>query len=537
VRPLRLVVLLLAFAGVVAPQALARPLGPSGTDCAGFEGRMESVHFVVHWTGYPKCTGETITEPQAGDILGFAERAYTEFVTSWGFKPPVSDAATPPTGDADGKVDLYVYKTKDAFDNEVSAIYGTDEPAAPQVGWAAINNSLALEPENVMAGVFHTLSLAYDDNFQEWLMFGSAEWAALRSLGWPSFASLLDSPDISLDCYGYPCDDEIFFYNGPARWPFYVYLQDRFGVNAVRGVWEELDANDPAGNGGVAALGDYLAGKGTTLPDVFNDFAGAVAAGNLSALSLKGKLPTAHATITAGAAATTLPPLTVAVNHLAARFVEIVPGSEKSGVCHPATLTVVVDVPSGTAAKPKWFFSGPAGTLASFSVAGSKATYSAAWDTCKWKDERRAIVTLPNASTMLNGAEFKVTATLSAINTSVILSPDAPVTLPDPRPVVPTPNAAPVLSLHAPSVIHVGRSRTLSLHVYASHEGLVRLGLDGRGLGSVAVRAGQNVFRLKIPQLKALRRRGVERSSLSLTALSESGRAGGTISRRLVFKR
>lgn len=520
-RPIRLVVLLLALAAVFAPPALADPGSTNGL-CL-FDASRSSDHFVVHWTSDTTCDDERIFEPQAGEILAIAETAYAGIVTSWGFKTPFDDG--------NGKTDIYVYLVETPAGDPVDISYGSGDFSIPP--------SNADDRMIISSGVFRDVSLAYSLVDQEWLMFGSAFWAGLRANDFADAElSWLEVPDIALDCYGDACDKELSKNTGSARWPFFVYLQDRFGTNAVRQVWEKVDARDAATPDGVGALEDYLADKGTTLATFFNDFAGAVANGSLSAAPLKGKRPVLAGTITTGAAAAALAPLKVGVNHLSARFVEVVPGTGKLEPCHPATLTVTVDIPAGVAAKPKWAYTGPGGGLASFTVAGSKATYSRAWDTCTWKDGRRGIVSLPHPGTSGDGKEFKVTATVSAINTSVVLSPDAPTPVADPRPNEGTPEAAPpVLSLHAPAVIRVAKSRRLTLHLHASHEGFVRLTLDGRSLGSVAVRTGQNVLRLKLPKPKTPSRRVLQRSSLSLTALSASGETGGTVSRRLVVAR
>ncbi len=521
-RPIRLVLLLLALAAVFAPQAFAAP--PTQTDglCA-FDATRQSDHFIVHWTSDWVCTNERIFEPQAGDILAAAESAYAAMVTSWGFQPPYDDG--------NGKTDIYVYAVKDDAGDPVDIAYGA--------GWFSIPESNATDRMIIASGVFSDVAWAYSDWSQTWFKFGSALWAGLRADDWKDEElSWLEVPEIALDCYGAPCDEALAKNTGSARWPFFVYLQDRFGDNAVRQVWEKVEARAVGAPDGVGALEDYLDDKGSTLTDFFNDFAGTVAAGGLSAPPLKDKRPTTAGSITTGGAAATLPPVKLAVNHLAARFVAVVPGTGKLEICHPATLTVTVDLPTGVASKPKWAYTGPGGGLAAFSVSGSKATYSTTWDTCTWKDGRKGIISLPHPGTSGDGKEFKVTATLSAINTSVVLSPDAPAQVDDPRPSVATPDAGPpLLSLHAPAVIRVAKSRRLSLHLYASNEGLVRLRLDGRDLGSVAVRAGQNVFRVKLPQLKKPSRRVAERSSLSITALSESGQTGATISRRLVIAR
>jgi hypothetical protein len=530
VRPLRLVVPLLALAALFASPALARPAATDGL-CL-FDAERSSEHFVVHFTTNTDCGTEQIFEPQAGETLAAAESAYAAIVSSWGYKAPVTDV--------DGKTDIYVYKVTTASGDAVDFRLNNDwDTGAPSVGYFELTPESALDRQVVANGVFHVVALAYRPIFQEWLLFGSAQWAGLRAESWPeNYASMLTVPEIALDCYSTACDEQLFDYNGQARWPFFVYLQDRFGANAVREVWEKVESRATGAPDGLGALQDYLTGKGTTLTAFFNDFAGTVAKGDLSASSLKGKPPTLAGTITTGAAATTLAPVKVAVNHLAAKFVAIVPGTGKTEACHPATLTVTVDVPAGVGSVPKWAYTGPGGGLTAFTVFGTQATYSTAWDTCTWKDERRGLVSLPHPGTSGDGKEFKVTATISAINTSVVLSPDAPVELPDPRLNVDTPDAAPPhLSLHAPAVIRVDRSRRLRLHLYSSNEGFVRLVLDGRNLGSVAVRAGQNVFRFKLPQVKAPRRRVAERSRLSLTALSSSGMRGGTVSRRLVFAR
>ena len=295
----------------------------------------------------------------------------------------------------------------------------------------ALGGAAAAEAHWAGAAAFHGSTLALWGVWQEWFSLGTAEWAGLTSAGFPEFASMLDKPDISLDCYDAPCDEDLFFYNGQARWPFFQYLTDRFGDDAVRDVWTQVAARAGMAADGVGALEDVMVAKGTTLTAVFNDFAGALAAGTVKAPNLTAVKPKTADSLKTGALVSSVATTKVAANHLAVQFVELVPGSGVGSVCHPATLKLEVSVPTGTGAKPS-FYAQEYGGLKPFAVIGSTATLTTPWDTCTWAAGHKALVAVPNPSTSANGAEFTVTATLSSVDLGTILSPDGPVATPGP---------------------------------------------------------------------------------------------------------
>src|SRR5436190_17924931 len=70
---------------------------------------LSSEHFMIHYNredASPTCPTMFITQEQAGEVLGMAERAY-QLYTSWGYSAPVLD-----TGDGDGLLDI----SADQFD-------------------------------------------------------------------------------------------------------------------------------------------------------------------------------------------------------------------------------------------------------------------------------------------------------------------------------------------------------------------------------------------------------------------------------------
>lgn len=106
----------------------------------------------------------------------------------------------------------------------------------------------------------------------------------------------------------------------------------------------------------------------------------------------------------------------------------------------------------------------------------------------------------------------------------------------DPRPVVPTAGMAPppVLTLYTPGTLRVGRDRSVTLHFFSSGAGTLRLALGGAALRSAAIRAGQNLLRLRLPAVAA-RSPLARPSRLGLTTVSPGGATGRTLLLRLRY--
>ena len=532
-RRLRGPLLLVLVLGAILALAPASSAGPRPT-CT-FLGSLSSAHFTVWWNSddasQVACPNSPdYYEPQAGETLAFAEAAYDLWVTKRGFPAPVDDG--------DAHMDIYVYDT-----SPYVGILDFDGPGGPGTSpaWVALSGPQAKEAHWVGAAAFYGSSVATWGVWQDWFTFGTAEWAGLSVAGFPEFASLLDAPDIALDCYDKPCAETLFEYNGQARWPFFQYLTDRFGDDVVRDVWQRIAARGAAVPDSVGALQDVLAAKGTTLTAVFNDFAGTTAAGAIKAASIAGEKPKTFATVTTGIAAGATQVRTVAVNHLAARYLALVPGSGAGGVCFAATLKVEVALPAGLGAVPS-FYGARYGGLRRFTVSGSTATLTTPWDTCTWSDAG-AIVALPNPSATENGQQFTVTTTLTAVDLTTIVSPDAPEEATEPRPVVPTPDAVPppTLTFHGAATVPVARNGAVTLAFFASNRGSVEIEAAGKLLRTVKVRAGRNVVKLRLAvatPAKGTRASQASRPSrLVLTAVSPSGQVGKTVSRRLRYTR
>jgi hypothetical protein len=523
-RGLLLLAPALAAAAILAPPASARPA------CA-FSGALSSEHFTVHWGPDAGCgSGAGYFQAQAGETLAHAEAAYRTIVETWGYPAPLADAGL----GGDDRLDIYVFDVSPAV-----GVFGVDPSlGGPASGWVGLGPQEALTGHWVATSAYYLSSLAVWGVFQDWFTFGSAEWGGLRASGFPPFSSLLDAPDVALDCYGQPCAETLFDYNGQARWPFFEYLADRFGPDVVRDVWQQVAARGASVPDGLGALADVLVAKGTTLTAVFNDFAGLTAAGAIDAASIAGEAPRTVATLEPGTRPGDTKTTRVAVNHLAARFVEV-RNAGATTPCHPATLALELTLPAGVASVPS-FYSKEYGGLRSFAVNGSKATLTTSWDTCTWAD-RSALVALPNPSSTVDGAEFTLTVTVTALDEDTVLSPDAPVPPTEPRPVVPTDDAVPppTLSFHGSSAVRVARNGSVRLAFFATNVGTLRVSVGGKTLKSVRIRAGQNVVTLRLPAAKKPRTRraslAVRPARLELTTFSPSGKRGKTVSRLLRY--
>jgi hypothetical protein len=106
----------------------------------------------------------------------------------------------------------------------------------------------------------------------------------------------------------------------------------------------------------------------------------------------------------------------------------------------------------------------------------------------------------------------------------------------DRRPVVPTAGMtpAPVLTLYGPATLHVRADRRVTLHFFSSGAGMLRVAVGGAAVRPLAIRAGQNLLRLRLPPAAARAPQG-RPSRLGLTAVSPTGTTGRTVLLRLRY--
>ena len=163
-------------------------------------------------------------------------------------------------------------------------------------------------------------------------------------------------------------------------------------IRAIFGQWPGLAAGPQPG---LHAIDGALAAVGSSLSAGFGEFATQYAA--------RGPVPTA--TVATGGAQT-LAPVTMAVDHLAARYVRYT--AVANGTCRPAVLHLAVTVPAGESAAPS-FWSAADGRVVTLQGAGPVSA-DIDWNTCG----ARGTLVLPNASWTADALPFTVNASLTS---------------------------------------------------------------------------------------------------------------------------
>ena len=530
-RLLAAAVLLGALAAFSAsPAAAARPLG--------YPNLLTTAHFEIHYTGDlgPPVDPSRIVDQQAGDLAANAERAYAT-ITGWGYPPPLDDG--------DGKTDIYVTDL-----SSVGALGLTIPDTAGNVTTAYIEiDPTVVDSEHVIAHeLFHAVQFGIWIPADAWLLEGSAEWTGFAAdnydpagAGATKLSDTLSQPDMSLDCVSDACGPDPYENGGYSRWSFFEYLAERFGNGFMKDVFSTGAAlNDPTATG-ETLLADTLQAKGTTIGSTFNDYSAHVIAGNFQLTALQGVAPTTYGNpIQTGTQTAALPITRVAVNHLAARYLDFTPGTGSAvAECYAATLALTVALPAGLGSQP-YFYSTSAGTTAlPLSVNGSTASLNVPWNTCAGAPA--GYLSLPNPSTTADGQTFTVSGTLT-VDTSTVSSATA---APDPLDAgpgavvaAPTTDLAPAIYLYGAQVIRVSTSdRMVRLIVFSSGPGMLSAKAGSTNLGTYQLRPGNNDVRFKLPQslVNALRKPAAAASPslLTLTSLSSNGTAGTTVSRKL----
>ena len=543
-------------AGLLAAAAPAAPVRPAS------DHTLTTTHFVIHYyTGIDSATDTPVldyaTQTDAGDIAAYAEQAYSLF-TSWGFPAPVDDG--------DGHIDIYLKDLPDDFLLPSLEAYAQADNAGP----GPSSGMIWLDTPTVLTKLFvktSGLTLAQEEQKEVanelfvlfefatwvptnpgdyWLLDSAAQWAAYSFLGYPGAAGLttLGPSDISLDCRDSNsvlpppapalafrmCDPDRFTELGYTRWVFDQLLANKYGTSFLTTAL----ANGAAGETATAALNDAIAAKGGSLADVFTDYSVALMTGNAGVPALSTFRPTADATVVGGAKTATLPPVQVPVDHLSTGYVSFQRGDgDGTHPCNAATLSITVTMPSGTSSRPYFFWDDVNSSPVALSVNGNTATTTVPWDTCMWGAKQFGWLSLPNASTTVDGATFTVAS-------SVTVDPNTPAS-PGSAPTgptiwgttvpVPTTDVAPLIDVFGPELLTLSAADpTIRLIVSSSGPGAVNATLGSATLGSRTLRAGNNDLRFAVPKglFTTLRRSASAAATLlTLTPVSTSGAVAG----------
>jgi hypothetical protein len=416
-----------ASLAVGVPRAVAIDPFPTGP------GTLSSDHFKVHFSGdVTNCPTATITQEQAGDLLGMAERAYALY-SSWGYTTPVPDNSLP----ADTLVDISV----DDFATECFAYGSVDNsvprplsrwdalitPVAPAgAGQVHLNVDTGLGYHIIAHEVFHLFEDAVlTPGTDQWLQEGLAEWAAVRANA--AVGGLEQNPDRTMDCVGSTCGDSEFDRNGYPGWMLFQYLAETdtaYDANKpaskalkVKAVLDAAVANP--GWTGTHALSSVV--QPTTLGKFFENYTTARLTGDFTFEVLAGVLPKTQGSIVVGSSSGDISPVTLAVNHLAVRFVDLAHGADTdTGPCYSASLALNVVLPAGVASTP-YYSENVVGSVAqAFAVSGTTGSLTVPWNTCGGSP--RAYVSLPNETNdvvppALDGREFTVSGTVTVDKT------------------------------------------------------------------------------------------------------------------------
>ena len=491
---------------------------------------LSSAHFVAHFWRDGSCPSAAITQEHAGEVLGMAERAYA-FYTAMGYTAPAG---------TDISVDDF---TIGCF------AFGIPPGAtpAPLDRWDAILGSelhlsaaTGLGYHVIAHEVFHLFEeTAAPSGLDPWLEEGLAEWAAVRADA--AVGGLELSPDRTMDCVGAECGDSEFDKNGYPGWMLFEYLAESSGDAKVKSVLDAAAANP--GWTGTQALSSVV--QPTTLGKFFENYTTARLTGNFTSLVLAGVLPQTQGSIVVGSSSGAISPVTLAVNHLAVRFVDLSHGLDTdSGPCFSATLALKVALPAGVASTP-YYSANVKGSIAQpFAVSGTTASLTVPWNTCGGSP--RAYVSLPNETNdvvppALDGREFTLSGTVTVDKTKPAAASEAPPGVKVTGPVIqaPTTDPAPVLTLHAPELIRVAlKTRLLRFVVFSSGDGTLKATLGSTWLGSAGLHAGNNDIRYVLPTrlLKSLRKTNTPANVLTLTSYALGGTQGASVTRRVAMK-
>ncbi|TML57282.1 MAG: hypothetical protein E6G18_14765 [Actinobacteria bacterium] len=529
--PFALIALASSLAVAVPRAAAVDPYPTSGV------ATLSSDHFQIHYSrDVAPCPTAAISQEQAGEVLGMAERAYALY-SGWGYTAP---GAPVDISVDDFSIDCFAHG---AIPLGTPMPHGRWDAIITPVGSDEIHLSAAtgLAYHVIAHEVFHVFEDAVAAGAQQWLTEGLAEWASVRANA--AAGGLEQNPDRTMDCVGSECGDSEFDRNGYPGWMLFEYLAERFGDAKVKSVLDAAAANP--GWTGTQALSSVVQPLGPALGKFFEDYTTARLTGSFTSTALAGVLPQTQASIVIGSSSGAVSPVTLAVNHLAVRYVDVAHGLDTdTGPCYSASLALKVALPPLVASTPYYYANTKGAVAQAFSVSGTTASLTVPWNTCGASPH--AYVSLPNETNdvvppALDGREFTVSGTVTVDKSKPAAASEAPAGVKVIGPVVqaPTTDPAPDLTLHAPELIRVSaKTRLLRFVVFSSGDGTLKATLGSTWLGSAGLHAGNNDVRFILPTqlLKTLRKTNTPDNVLMLTSYSPGGTQGASVTRRVAVQ-
>ena len=505
---------------------------------------LSSDHFTVHYSrDEAPCPSAYITQERAGDILGMAERAYTLY-SGWGYTPPAASVDISVDDFATNCVQfgsLTPESISDRWDASITPL----APGVDQVHLNKVRNGL--DYHVIAHEVFHLFEDAgATAGADPWLKEGLAEWASVRANA--AAGELEQNPDRTMDCVGSECGDSEFDRNGYPGWMLFEYLAETdvaYDANEQTSKAVKVKAVFDAGASmnGTHALSSVV--SPTTLGKFFEDYTTARLTGNFTFDALAGVLPKTQGSIVVGSSTGAISPVTLAVNHLAVRFVDLAHGLDTdTGPCFAATLLLKITLPPGVPSTPYYSANAKGSSPKPFVVSGSTASLSVPWNTCGASP--RAYVSFPNESNdvappVLDGREFTLWGNVTVDKSTPASASEAPAGVKVTGPVIQTPTSdpAPELTLYGPELIRVStKTRLLRFIVFSSGDGALKATLGSTWLGSAGLHAGSNDVRYILPArlLNSLRKTNTPANLLMLTSYSPAGTQGASATRRVAIK-
>jgi hypothetical protein len=539
-RRFALLAALAAGSAVLAGPAFGAAARPSGVP-----NTLDSTHFRVHYQG-DRSSSWSITQTQAGDILGWAERAYSHYA-GLGYTAPANDGVL----GGDARTDIYVVDWSSTPAKYGQADWDADtNQSSGFLTLAGNEKTKGIDQITVAHEVFEVFAFAVWTPWgashitDRWFWLATAEWMGYRVNEFNADHPVVLGPeDMALDCRDEmstnKCDLTVSSQEkneGHTRWSFFEYVSETYGPTVVK---DTLAAGSGGAVSATTALGTALAGKGTTLADVYNNWASAHIRSAYSVKALQEIVPNPYKTLQTGSKAGAVATVHVPVNHLSTRVLKVDRGDGSTTLtCYPAALTIDVTVPAGTLSKPVFYWTAPNNAAVTLTVSGTKATATVPWDTCTWTGVQ-GYLALPNASLNVDGAVFDVSLSMTVDSSSPVATekPPTPVT-PSPKVVaVGSASFAPSISVFGPELLTLAAGESqVRLIVESNGQGIVQAKFGSLTLGTARLRSGNNDVRFTLPAgvVSSLRTSAAKSGSLTLTPLSADGAvAGQPVAQRL----